>query len=354
MNMKLMIASLLLAGCLNLSAQQITVQQDVIDCGQIMFRKPFAVEYDLQNTDTKPLAIREVRTSCGCTAVDYPHSPIPAGEHFKVRAVYDAKQMGHFLKQIGLYAGASNQPVMLSLRGVVVAEAVDFSGNYPFAIGSILADKDAVEFDDVNSGDRLFQKIHVMNNSSETVQPVVMHLPGYLQAQVSPSKIAPGHAGEITLLLDSRLLHNNGLTQTSVYLGMFPGDVVSPNKEIPVSVVRLPNFRSFNEQNMELAPHLQLSADTLDLGAFGSKSKKKGEILVRNTGRTTLDISNLQMFTPGLEVSLGSRKIAPGEETRLKVTAVAKELRRRRARPRVLMITNDPARPKVVIVIQIK
>jgi hypothetical protein len=37
------------------------------------------------------------------------------------------------------------------------------------------------------------QRIHIMNPTDEVLQPVVLHLPPYLTAQVSPSKLAPRH-----------------------------------------------------------------------------------------------------------------------------------------------------------------
>jgi hypothetical protein len=57
------------------------------------------------------------------------------------------------------------------------------------------------------------------------------------------------------------------------------------------------------------------------------------------------------MFTSGLKMTLGKRTIVPGGTTSLKVTAFADQLAKVRTRPRVLMITNDPKRPKVVITI---
>lgn len=60
------------------------------------------------------------------------------------------------------------------------------------------------------------------------------------------------------------------------------------------------------------------------------------------------------MFTAGLEVSLSTRKIAPGASARLRVTAVASALNKVRTRPRILMITNDPDKAKVVIAVDVK
>lgn len=182
-----------------------------------------------------------------------------------------------------------------------------------------------------------------------------MHLPDYLQAVVSPSKLAPHHAGMIVVSLDSKKLRDLGLNQTAVYLGGKPGEKVAPDKEIAVSAVLLPDFKELTEAERANAPKIKVSATNLDLGTFSGKKKLKGEIIITNEGKSTLDISNMQVFTVGVNVALNKRQIAPGEMAKLKVTAVAEELKKARSRkPRLLMITNDPGMPKVVIQIQVK
>lgn len=354
MKRKFVILSLLVLHAFGVCAQQISADQSVLDCGQILFRKPVSVDFTLQNKGSRDLQITRIRTNCGCTAVDYPHEPIGRDHPFTVRITYDAKQMGHFEKQIGIYSSGSKEPFLLTLRGVVVSEIVDFSGDYPFSLGDIRSDRNDLEFDDVNRGDRPFQRIHIMNAGTTSVQPVVMHLPAYLTAQVSPSSIAPGHAGIVTILLDSRKLRDFGLTQTTVFLGKYPGDKIAHGKEIGVSAVLLPGFKNLTETELRMAPKMELSTRDLDLGTFDGKPRNKGEILISNHGKSPLRINNLQMFSTGLQLSLNKTKIAPGETAKLKVTAEAKGVQTARSKPRILMITNDPDHAKVIINILIR
>lgn len=345
---------LMLAAAMPLMAQRVEVSQPVIDCGQVQYRHPVSVKFEARNQSGHQIQITDVRTSCGCTAVDYPREAIAHGRTFAVTATYDARQMGTFAKEVALYVRGASVPVYLTLRGRVVAEVVDYTGTFPLTLGALRADKSDIEFDDVNSGERPFHRIHVLNSSSKPMQPQVMHLPDYLQAQVSPSTIAPGKSGVVTLTLLSDRLRDYGLTQTSVYLGAYPGDRVAANKEVSVSVVLLPGFGQLTDRARELSPKLELSATELDLGSFDGKKKKRGDITITNHGRTPLEIRNIQMFTTGLELSLSSRTIAPGASARLRVTAVASGLKRARSKPRVLMITNDPDHAKVVIGVTVK
>lgn len=331
------------------SAQKMEAVNKVVDCGQITYLTPATAEFEVKNKGGKPIRIVDVRTSCGCTDVEYPKGEIPADGSFTVKVTYDAQTMGHFDKLVDLYADGGNRPLVLRMRGHVVREIVDFGGKYDFLLGGIKADCNDVEFDDVNRGERPQKKIHLRNTTGETIQPVVMHLPNYLQADVSPSKIAPGHSGIVTITLDSRNLKEMGLSQTSVFLGAFPGDKVSHDKEISVSAVLLPKFDNLTARQLANAPKLTLSTTDLDLGEFGGKKKLKGEIVVRNDGKSALVVKNLQMFTVGLQVSLNKQKLMPGETAKIKVTAEQRLLKTARSKPRVLMITNDPNMPKVTI-----
>ena len=337
------------------SAQKITTQHEVVDCGQVVFSKPVTAEFVLKNDGRKPLVINNVLKSCGCTEVDYPKTSIAAGESFVIKAVYDAKQMGTFTKQVCLYTNADEEPFILSMRGKVVGSVVDFAGSYDEMLGVIKSDAQEVEFDDVNRGDRPVQRIHIFNPTDELLEPVVMHLPPYLHAFVSPSKVAPRHSAEISFVLDSKKLRDLGLNQTSIYLGERPGDKVAPEKEIVVSAVLLPGFENMTPAKKALAPKIEMSATDLNLGRFNGKKKLKGEILITNKGKSELDIRSMQMFTMGLQVNLKKSKIQPGETVKMKVTAVAADLKKSRVRhPRILMITNDPDHAKVVVKINVQ
>ncbi len=338
---------------LDAMAQRISAKNEIIDCGNVLYESPVTVKFELTNKGNE-LNIDQVRVSCGCTTVDYPRQTIHRGDPFTVTATYDARQLGHFEKEVALFCNSSTKPFYLKMRGVVVEEANDFTGNFSYKVGGLMVDKNDVEFDDVNRGDYPVQLIHIRNNTPETVSPVIMHLPSYITATVSPTHIAPGKTGVASLKLDSRKLRDLGLTQTSVFLGKKPGEKVSLDKEISVSAVLLPDFDNMSETQLANAPKINLSETTLDLGSFGDKSSKSGIIFIENTGRSELDIRSMQMFTSGMSVKLNKSKLKPGEQAKLKITVNKKLLRSARSKPRVLMITNDPTQPKVVVKVTVK
>lgn len=345
---RLIITPLMALMMLPASAQRIVVTNTTIDCGRVGYEQPVTATYELQNKGKRRLLIESVRTDCGCTAVDFPKE-VSAGDKFTIKMTYDARQLGHFHKMAAIKSNASEQPLYLTMKGVVLAEVLDYAGNYPLSMGTMLLDKNELEFDDVNKGDEIIQEIHVYNNGSDVMQPTLMHLPPYLTAQVVPENISPGHGATITVTLHSEKLRDYGLTQTNVYLGKHLGDKVNADIEIPVSAILLPDLSAFANVNKDQAPQLQISSTDIDFTNFDKKSKKTVEVTLTNTGQSPLIISSLQMFTSGLKVTLGSREINPGQTTMLKITGIASDLQKVRKRPRILMITNDPDHSKVVI-----
>lgn len=353
MRTKTIIIALASAVSMQMNAQETKTKNKVIDLGQVVYRMPVTAEFELINEENKSLRISQVRSSCGCTTVDFPQTNIAAGQTYKVGATYDAKQMGHFEKQVGLYFEDDQSPIMLTLKGVVVDEVHDFGGQYNYNMGDLSVDKIDIEFDDVNRGDRPFQEIHLKNNSDKPLTPVIMHLPPYLKADMSPSTIAPGRSGVARITLDSEQLSSFGLLQTNLYLGNNPGDKVSQEKEISVSTIILPNFEEMSATELANAPKLELSEEEIEL-VFGKKKRMSGVITLTNTGASTLEVNSLQMFTTGLKVSLSNTRLAPGEEAKMKITADKKELKTTRQKPRILMITNDPENPKRIIKVKVK
>ena len=353
MNKKTILAFVLAAVSLDMSAQRVSAKQEAIDCGSVLYETPVTAKFELRNKGSE-LVIDTVRTSCDCVVAKYPEGTIAKGDNFTVEVTFDSRQLGHFYKEAAIYSNASDKPFYLTMKGVVVDHLADYSGVYDYTLGSVRTDKNNIEFDDVNLGETPVEKIHIVNSGSESVTPVVMHLPNYLTASVSPTTIAPGHTGVATITLNSAKLRSYGLTQSSVYLGMFPGDKVSDDKEISVSAVLLPEFRNMSETQRRNAPVMKMSAETLELGSFDDKDEKSGTIMIENQGRSRLVISSMQMFTTGLKVRLNKSRLDPGESAKLKITAYKKQLKNARSRPRVLMITNDPNKSKVVIHVNVK
>ena len=350
--MKQILTTILLwaAFCLAGHAQaKATFDKKTHEFGVVLWKHPATAVFTVKNDGDKPLVISNVTTSCGCTVADWTKEPIAPGATGQVSAVFDAKALGHFYKDISAYCNASDLPIYLMISGEVSADPKNYTMTHPYEIGAIRLDKESIEFDDVNKGDNPTMDILVANTSSDVYTPVLMHLPPYLEAVGMPEKIGRKGTGKIRITLNTEKLPKFGLTTSTVYLSRFPGDKVGEENAIPVSVVLLPDFSQISQQQRLNPPAVELSAKELTLPSLAENEKKSVKVVVKNVGKSDLEITDLQVFNSALGVQLKKRVLKPGASTKMKITAYGKFLKKVKGTPRVLMITNDPNCPKIII-----
>ena len=354
-----------------------TSNTEMYSFGQIEWKHPVTVQYTITNTGDQPLVLTEVEPDCACSVAQWTKTPIAPGAKGTVNVTFDAKALGHFQKSVAIYSNAQPNLVYLKFNGEVVQEIKDFTKTHPYLIGQIRIDKNSLDFPDIQHGEQPVIHIGVVNLSDRPYEPVLMHLPPYLQTKVEPNVLQKGEKGVITLTLNSERLTGLGLTQTSVYLSRFSGDKVGDENEIPVSAILLPDFSGMTEVEKANAPAISLSTKEVDMSAIlAKKSKARQDITITNTGRSPLQINKLQVFHPAVGVNLKKSVLQPGESTRLRVVIsqclynshhwsatlfrsvalliVKKNIGKKRRHLRLLMITNDPMQPKVEINIKAK
>ncbi len=322
------------------------------DFGAVLWKNPAVATFKVTNKGDKPLVISNVTTSCGCTDAKWTQTPIAPGASGEISATFDAMTLGTFHQSVGVYCNAEYRPIYLSVKGKVTADPKKVLV-LPFQIGSVKLDKDVIEFEDANKGDKPFVEILVANTSDKPYQPILMHLPPYLSAEAVPEKLGEGEYGKIVVTLDTDKLPKFGVTQATVYLSRFLGDKVSEENAIPVSAVLLPDFSQLTEAQRMHFPSVSLSATELDLGTLAPNEKKSKNIIIRNNGTRDLEITDLQVFNSALGVHLKKRVLKPGASTKLKITAYGQYIGKLKRNPRVMMITNDPNRPKIVVDVKV-
>lgn len=102
------------------------------------------------------------------------------------------------------------------------------------------------------------------------------------------------------------------------------------------------------------APAIHISETNIDLSIpLIKKNKVSHDILIANAGKTPLVISKLQVFNSSVGVRLKKTVIPPDGMTKLKVTIHKRDVGNKKHHLRILMITNDPLRPKVEINIKL-
>lgn len=342
----------LLMRCAAMVAQPLFVPDaDIIKTGEVRFQRPHTVVFGFTNRGDKPLHIRKVHPSCGCTRVSHTPGNIQPGGRGEVVVVYDAAMLGTFSKYVEVYTNAGKDPEFLSFQGRVVTELTDYAQDFPIDLGNVRMNTNLVEFEYVKPGEVLAAELRVVNTERTPYRPMLMHLPPYMRAEYEPENIPAGQSGVVRLILDSRGLPSMGLNQTSIYLARYMGDKVGEGNEIVVSSVLLPPVKEPAYPGAP-APRARLSTEEVVMDM--SAKSMKAEVLLSNDGKAPLMVHNLQVFNPAVEVDLSNRKVAPGGTAKMKIRLNRKLVGRFKARPRVLLVTDDPERPVRIVNVTIK
>ena len=83
------------------------------------------------------------------------------------------------------------------------------------------------------------------------------------------------------------------------------------------------------------------------------KEKKSLNVVIRNTGKRNLEITDLQVLDAALTVHLKKHTLKPGGSTKLKVTAYGNQLEGLSRTPRIMIISNDPKHPKMIVNVKV-
>ena len=91
------------------------------DFGKIREGKVINVRYEFENKGEVPLIIKEVQSSCGCTAVAYPTYPVKAGEKDFVSVKFMSEGKSGFQdKEIRIISNDPRGVIKLKLTGEVL------------------------------------------------------------------------------------------------------------------------------------------------------------------------------------------------------------------------------------------
>jgi len=325
-----------------------------VDLGKVEWKSPTQIKYTITNTGNAPLVLTEVEPDCSCTVAEWTQSPIAQGETGTINLTFEAETLGHFQKMVAVWTNTEPQIAYLSFKGQVVPEVKDYSKSHPYQIGDILLDTLTIDFPEVHIGESPVFHMSFANMSQEEWEPTLMHLPPYLSMMSTKEVLAPEEKCDVELRLDTHMLPDYGLTQTSVYLSRFPGDKVREENEIPVTIILLPDFSELNGEDRLNLPHISVSETEIDVSAdMAAKGKAKRDVTITNTGNSTLKIGKLQVFSPALSADIKSSNIAPGQAVNLRVSVSKKAMRQQRRLMRLLLLCNDPDNPLVTINIKV-
>lgn len=317
------------------------------DFGDILWKKSVSAIFKVTNKGTQPLIITFAETDCGCTVAEWTQTPIAPGKTGEICATFDAGLLGRFHKFVEVFTNVGDEPQYLTLTGRVVSVLENYDETFPHEVGSVRADRMEIDFGDIHQGEYPTAELNIVNTGESEYVPTLLHLPPHLTAVATPDTLHRKQTARIRFTLNTEMLKHVGLQQTNIYLARYLGDKVSDDNRIIVRSTLLPDFSTLTAAQRLMAPSIKISATEMDFGNFGTKKKLTQNVLITNTGKSTLRIESAQVSDITLGFSLKKSELKPGESTRLKLTM--NKNKKGADHPYLVLITNDPSSPKITI-----
>lgn len=158
--------------------------------------------YIFTNISDSPLIITNIGTTCGCTTVHYPKTPIQPGKQDSIQVTYNpAGRPGVFNRTFSVFFNSKQKPFILRIKGTVMPGKARKHTGYVYVIGDLQLRNTLVRFNPLKPGvTRQQQSIKVINSGSSTLRVTFKSTDKRLSATLVPAELSPDGTGEIIVL----------------------------------------------------------------------------------------------------------------------------------------------------------
>jgi len=333
----------LLCGLIEAQNEKISFNKTSHDFGTIGERSGLATfDFVVTNNSNEPILITLVSTGCGCTTPVWTKEPIEPQKTGTIKVSYDPLGRPYgFNRPITVYFDKL-PPANLTIIGNVVKEgnvnsSVPPERGYPIAIGNYLFKIKEFLFGQIDLNETSTVTMEIYNNSDKPVSPKPVRLPKYLTVDVDPPVIPAKSAASINVTLN---------TQDNSLYGKLSGEITFTFNEMrqsfPYAAVILDDFSKWTASKKAEAGRIGVNATEIDFGNFKSGNSKT--IKISNSGKSVLNVRNIQSTDPSITVSKNRFSINPNEIAEIKVNADNKKIQSSLSSV-LAIITDDPNRP---------
>jgi len=357
-NRLLHIVSLLVVVALNAVAQpQATLLERQHDFGVILEANgKVTCRLRVVNTGTEPLLIVKAQAACGCTAVDYPDSPIEPGDTATVSITYNPSgRPGQFTKQVLLTTNTIPRRTTLEISGNVIPTDATLDKQYPLQAGPLRISQADIPFGELIKGTNKTQYLSCYNASTDTIVVQVTGSKSHFHPAIVPDTVPPARVTALTVHYLTGHAPQWGLNVDTLTLVARP--LNAPVQEclhtarVQVMAQVLENFSHLTEAQRHDAPIVIADCgERLDFGSIAGSDPVTRTFSIANKGKDRLIVRRL--WVPegeGITLQADKHDIKRGKAATVAVTVNPTLMTGEILNVPLTIMTNDPASPRVTV-----
>lgn len=161
---------------------------------------PKVCTFKFINRQTKPIAIAQVQSTCGCAVPQYTKKVIQPGGSGEIKITYNPQgRPGRFNRSIIVSFSGQTEKTHLFVKGTVIPGAIRKNKTYPYVMGDLQLRTTGVRLRPMRA-DLQQQNIMVINSGENTIQVDIASTISCISATLVPTKLLPGQKGEIQII----------------------------------------------------------------------------------------------------------------------------------------------------------
>lgn len=332
--------------CLTAQAQDpVLFIEKVHDFGELEESvKPSTYTFSFVNQSNDSLKINTVKASCGCTTPSWTREYIIPGDTGFLTAAYKTyNRPGSFNKSLRVSL-SSGQQQTLYIKGSVNPREKNPKETYPVALGNVRSKFQAFNMGNFTTEKPYSRAFTLFNDSRDTIFlfPENHVLPDYISLSTSADRMLPQQRFRVSVTADPVKMDRLGFAQVSIQLAT--SDEQVPLKSYLIFTTVEEFFPPLTEEEKLMVPALLFETNTIDFGDLSGNTEIEKVILLTNTGKSKLNIRQIDTNCDCIVTSLKKENIAPGKEVKLKVKFLS-EGRVGRQYKTITVFSNDPIKP---------
>jgi hypothetical protein len=283
---------------------------------------PVSHVFTFKNTGNAPLAIKEVKTSCGCTSPEYTKEPVQPGKSGIVKATFDPTgRPNYFDKTLTVVSNAENNQVVLNIKGNVEAKVLTVEEQYPFAVDKVRFKNSMFELYKVSSTGVRTENMEVINTGTTPAIIVFENVPDHITIKADPVSIPAGAKGVVTCTYNATKKKDFGMVIDEITV-----KVKSSKNTLIVRANIEEDFSSLTPAELEKAPVAKAENTIYNFYKIKKVRKITRTFEIKNEGKSDLIIRKITNDCSFVQSSISSNTIKPGKTATLQLELTANDL----------------------------
>ena len=306
--------------------------------------------FHFTNISSDTLKVIEVRSSCGCTIPDWTRKPILPNEKGFVKAIYNPRnRVGAFTKNLIVVINTNPDGITLHISGNVLPRPKTIAENYMIKIGNLRLKSNLLDFHEIKNTAIKTDTMKIYNDCKLPMIISFKEVPSFLKCKAVPSKLDSSSEGLIIIKYNASIRKEFGVLYDNFII--HTNDTITPDKKFGVSAEIMEDFSGLSKRQLADAPKMVIDTNVYNFGKIKKGQKINFSFTISNTGKNDLLIRRIKSNCVCILTNLEKLKLKKGESTKLSVEFHT-EGRTGEQLKSVELITNDPKKPNVTLIIK--